>query len=424
MRDRSRTYAGMAASLALAFAVLPAGVVAQSASPAASGFPKPLLPTIDLSQVGGEGEGELNLIIWAGYAENGSNLPEYDWVNGFQDATGCVVNAKPDDTSDQMVTDMRTGAYDGVSASGDATLRLISAGDVAEIDTSTIPGFSDVAPFLQDAPHYVITTQETVDGKDQLVKHHYGVPHGWGGNSLMYRTDKVTPAPTSWNVVFDPKEASQYSGLVTAYDSPIYIADAALYLKSHAPELGITDPYELTPEQLDAAANVLKAQRPYVGQYWSLYGTEIDNFTTGQSVVGTTWPYQVNTLKASGLPVEAIVPIEGMTGWADTWMLSTKAKNPNCMLKWMAWMLTPEVQAQVAENFGEAPANPLACQYLDVGYGSYQLPGFCDKYGVNDPAFYDSISFWKTPQTACGDDRGDTCTDYELWTNKWTEIKG
>jgi putative spermidine/putrescine transport system substrate-binding protein len=424
MRDRTRTYAGLGASFALALAVLPVGVQAQDPSPAASGGHQLLLPSIDLSAVGGEGEGELNIIIWAGYAEDGSNVPEYDWVHGFEDATGCKVNSKPDDTSDQMVTDMRTGAYDGVSASGDATLRLISGGDVAEIDTSTIPGFSDVAPFLQDAPHYVITTTETVDGKEQPVKHRYGVPHGWGGNSLMYRTDKVSPAPTSWSVVFDPNQAKDYAGLVTAYDSPIYIADAALYLKSHSPELGITDVYELTPEQLDAAVKLLQDQRPFVGQYWSLFGTEIDNFTTGQSVVGTTWPYQVNTLKASGLPVEAVVPIEGMTGWADTWMMSSTAKHPNCMLKWMAWMLTPEVQAQVAENFGEAPANPLACQYLDVGYGSYQLPGFCDKYGVNDPAFYNSISFWKTPQTACGDARGDACTDYELWTNKWTEIKG
>ena len=306
---------------------------------------------------------------------------------------------------------MRTGAYDGVSASGDATLRLISAGDVAEIDVSAIPGFSDVAPFLQDAPHYV------VDGK------HYGVPHGWGGNELMYNTQSFTGV-TSWDAVFDPAKMAGYSGQVTAYDSPIYIADAALYLKAHQPDLGITDVYELTPEQLDAAVALLKAQHPFVGQYWSLFGTEIDNFTSGLSSIGTTWPYQVNTLKASGVPVDAVVPSEGMTGWADTWMMSSKAAHPNCMLKWMAWMLTPEVQTQVAENFGEAPANPLACKYLDVGYGPYKLPGFCDAYGVNDPAFYNGISFWKTPQTACGDDRGDTCTDYELWTSKWTEIKG
>ena len=410
MRDRTRTTISVGASVALALAVLPAGGLAQDASPA--GFPTPLLPTIDLSTVGGEGEGELNIIGWVGYAEDGVNVPEYDWVNGFEAATGCKVNFKTDDTSDQMVTDMRTGAYDGVSASGDASLRLISAGDVVEVDVSAIPGFGDIAPFLQDAPHYV------VDGK------HYGVPHGWGGNTLMYNTEVVTPAPTSWDVVFDPAKAAAYSGLITAYNAPIYIADAALYLKAHQPELGITDVYELTTEQLDAAVALLKAQAPHVGQYWDLFGVEIDNFTSGLSALGTTWPYQVNALKAGGVPVEAVVPSEGMTGWADTWMLSSAAKNPNCMLKWMAWMITPEVQAQVAEYFGEAPANPLACQYLDVGYGSYQLPGFCDLYGVNDPAFYDSIDFWKTPQTDCGDERGETCTDFELWTNKWTEIRG
>ena len=286
MGHRSRTSISVGASVVLALAALPAASFAQDASPAASGFPVPLLPSIDLSAVGGEGEGELNLIGWIGYAEDGVNVPEYDWVNGFEAATGCQVNFKVDDTSDQMVTDMRTGAYDGVSASGDASLRLISAGDVAEVDVSAIPGFSDIAPFLQDAPHYV------VDGK------HYGVPHGWGGNSLMYNTETVTPAPTSWDVVFDPAKSAPYSGLITAYDAPIYIADAALYLKAHQPELGITDVYELTPEQLDAAVALLKAQAPLVGQYWSSFSVEIDNFTSGVSAVGTTWPYQVNALKA------------------------------------------------------------------------------------------------------------------------------
>ena len=113
-----------------------------------------------------------------------------------------------------------------------------------------------------------------------------------------------------------------------------------------------------------------------------------------------------------------------MTGWADTWMMSSHAPHPNCMQKWMAWMLTPEVQTQVAEYFGEAPANPKACQYLDVGYGSYQFPGFCDKFGVNDPNFFNNIAFWKTPQADCGDERGQTCVDFSQWTQAWTTIKG
>lgn len=397
-----------------------APTVAPTEAPTAAASPSPValpLPDIDMSTVGGPGEGELNLIIWAGYAESGTSVPEYDWVTKFTEATGCVVNSKQDDTSDTMVTDMRQGGgtvYDGVSASGDASNRLISNGDVAEIDVTKIPGFSDVAPFLQDAPHYV------VDGK------HYGTPHGWGGNELMFRTDLVTTAPTSWDVVFDPTAAEPFKAdkLVTDYDSPIFIADAALYLKAHKPELAITDPYELTDVQLNAAVDLLKQQKAWVGKYWALYSDEMDNFTNGTTIIGTAWPYQVNALQAQGVPINAVVPTEGMTGWADTWMMSSHAKHPNCMLKWMAWMLTPYAQTQVAEFFGEAPANPKACQYLDAGYGSYAFPGFCEKFSVNVPSFYNSIAFWKTPSAECGDDRGATCTDYSEWTEKWTEIRG
>jgi putative spermidine/putrescine transport system substrate-binding protein len=397
----------------------PSSAPAESSAPAATLIPSelgtisPLKPAVDLSKVGGPGEGKLNLIIWAGYAEDGANVKEYDWVTPFEAATGCQVESKIGNTSDEMVTLLRSGGgavYDGVSASGDASNRLIANGDVAEVDPATIPGMGDVQDFLLNAPHYV------VNGK------HYGVPHGWGGNLLMYRTDLVTPAPTSWEVVFD--KSAQYAGKVTAYDSPIYIADAALYLKAHRPELGITDPYELTQEQLDAAVELLKTQQANVGKYWALFSDEIDNFKNGTTVVGTSWPYQYNALKGENVPVAAVVPSEGMTGWADTWMISSKAAHPNCMLKWMAWMLTPEVQAQVAEYFGEAPANPKACTYLDKGYGSYALPGFCDAYSVNDASFYSKIAFWKTPLPDCGDSRGQTCTDYSIWTSKWTEIRG
>jgi putative spermidine/putrescine transport system substrate-binding protein len=200
-----------------------------------------------------------------------------------------------------------------------------------------------------------------------------------------------------------------------------------LYLKAHKPDLGITDAYELTQPQFDAAVQLLKDQRPFVGKYWVSYPDQIDNFTNGTSTIGTTWPYQVNTLK--GLPkpvkVEQVVPTEGMTGWADTWMMSAHAKPPNCMYKWMAWMVTPNVQAQVAESFGESPANTKACAILDKGdLGPYALKDFCTLYHVNDKPYYDAISFWKTPQADCGDSRGKTCVDYSVWTQKWTEIKG
>jgi len=344
----------------------------------------------------GETEGKLSLIAWQGYTEP-------DVVKPFEQQTGCKVTVKYGQTSDEMVQLMRTGNYDGVSASGDASLRLIAGEDVVPIDPALIKSFGDISEALQSPPHNTI---------DDL---HYGVSYQWGANILMFNTDTVSPAPDSWGVIFD---GTSYSGKVDAYDSPIYMADAALYLKGAQPDLGITDPYELTREQFDATVELLKTQRRQIGNYWGSFTAQIQDFKQGSIVIGPTWPYQFNALKAEGVAVDAVLPSEGATGWADTWMMSSQAKNPNCMLKWMDYATTPEAQAKTAYTFGSAPANPQACTILDK-----QVPNYCADYHVTDQEYFDNIAFWKTPLQDCGDDRGLACVDYAEWTTAWTEIK-
>ncbi len=351
----------------------------------------------------GAGEGQVNLIAWAGYVEDGSTDPSVDWVTPFEDQTGCQVNVTIGNTSDEMVTLMKTGNFDGVSASGDATLRLIAAGDVAPVNVDLIPNYADVFPGLKDQPH------NTVDGV------HYGVPHGRGANLLMWRTDQVSPEPDSWGAVFDP--SSPYKGKITAYDSPIYIADAALYLMKTQPSLGITNPYELDEDQFNASVDLLKQQRELIGEYWSDYTKEQAAFAGGNSVLGTTWQVITNLLEADKVPVKAILPKEGATGWSDTWMISSKAKHPNCMYKWMDWIISPKVNAQVAEWFGEAPANAKSC-------AETADPKTCEIYHADDQAYFDQVWYWTTPQRDCLDDRGEVCKDYSEWTQAWTEIKG
>ena len=245
----------------------------------------------------GKGEGQVNLIAWGGYVEDGSTDPAADWVSDFEKETGCQVNVKIGATSDEMVTLMRTGKYDGVSASGDATLRLIAGGDVDPVNTDLIPNYKDVFKGLKDQPH------NTVDGVN------YGVPHGRGANLLMFNKDVVKPAPDSWGVVFDKN--SPYKGKVTAYDSPIYIADAALYLKATKPDLGIDNVYELDDKQFQAATDLLKEQRGIIGEYWSDYTKEQAAFTSGDSVLGTTWQVIANLVQADkkSPPVEAIIHV-------------------------------------------------------------------------------------------------------------------
>ena len=361
-------------------------------------------PSMEPQSSVGDGEGQLNLIAWAGYAENGSNDPSVDWVTPFEQKTGCKVNVKVGNTSDEMVQLMRTGQYDGVSASGDATLRLIYAGDVAPVDTNLVPNYATISEFLKDRPWNSVNGQM------------YGIPHGWGANLLMYNVATVTDAPDSWGAVFT--DAGKYKGKVTAYDSPIYIADAALYLSATKPELGIKDPYSLTTEQLDAAVELLKAQRENIGEYWSDYTKEVQAFESGTSVIGTTWQVIANTIATDNkVQVNTVLPKEGSTGWSDTWMLSSKAKNPNCMYKWMDWITSPEVNAQVAEYFGEAPAQTKACDFT-------AQKDFCELFKATDSTYAEKIRYWTTPQKQCVDGSGDNCTTYDEWVDKWQQIKG
>jgi len=393
-RHHSRVLGWSATALVVAgLAATAAGCGSSSSSKSGTTTTASNLPTSI-----GKGEGKLSLIAWEGYTQP-------DWVKPFEKKTGCKVTAKYAGSSDEMVTLMRQGGgqYDMVSASGDASVRLIRGGDVQPMNPKLIPDFKNFIGALKSPAH------NTVDGV------HYGISLQWGPNTLLYNTQKVKPAPTSWSVLYNPK----YKGQITIPDNAIQIADAALYLSKTQPDLGITDPYELNQKQFDAAVSLLKQQRPLLKKHWALASDEIDLFKNGDASLGASWPYQTNTLEADKVPVKDLIPKEGATGWADTWMLSSKSKHPNCAYMWTKWVSTPKVQAQQAIYFGETPANTKACAVMN------QLSaGSCKQYHADAPAsYFDSIKFWKTPLADCGNGKTD-CIDYNQWQKAWTEITG
>ena len=351
----------------------------------------------------GAGEGAVNIVAWAGYVENGSTDPNVDWVTDFEKETGCKVNVKNGSTSDDMVALMKTGEYDVVSASGDASLRLIYGGDVSPVNTDLIPNYADVFDNLKNQPW------NSVNGVS------YGVPHGRGANLLAYRTDIVKPAPTSWGSVFDTN--SPYKGKITAYDSPIYIADAALYLMKTQKDLGIKYPYALDQKQFDAAVALLTEQKPLIGEYWGDYLKHVASLKSGATVLGTTWQVNINLAKGEGTKVEGIKPVEGSTGWSDTWMISSKAKHPNCAYKWMDHIISPKANAGVAEWFGEAPSNAKSCELTaDKNH--------CATFHANDDAYWEDVYYWNTPTEACLDGRTDVkCVPYAEWVKAWSSLR-
>jgi putative spermidine/putrescine transport system substrate-binding protein len=378
-----------------------------SAAPSAAASAVPSGPAAQASL--GPGEGALNLIAWTGYVVGGTGgeqVQGYDWVTPFETDTGCKVTVKVGLDSGNMVQLMKTGQYDGVSASGDATLRLIAGGDVAPVNFDLIPNYKDVFEGLKNQSY------NTVNGVG------YGVPHGRGANVLMYDPTVVKTAPDSWSVVFDAN--SPYKGKVTAYNYAIYIADAALYLMKTQPDLKITNPYALDKDQLAAAVALLKVQKTLIRKYWGTAQEEIDGFANGDMAVGSAWLYQQNTINAAGgKQVASVTPKEGATGWSDTWMISTKAAHPNCMYKWMNYIISPKANADVTVYFGEAPVSAAACAEAEK-----QAPGWCDQFHAADEQYFKNIYYWNTPTVTCLDGRGDICTDFDAWTQAWTDITG
>ncbi len=355
----------------------------------------------------GKGEGEVTIVAWPGYIEDGSTDEAYDWVSKFEKDTGCEVSVKTAGTSDEMVALMTTSdEYDLVTASGDASMRLIAGKTVQPVDVKKIKGYKTVDKRLQNAPWH------TVKGK------HYGVPYQWGSNVLMYNTDVFPTAPTSWSVVFEEQtlpDGQSNSGRVQAYDGGIYVADAALYLKAHEPSLGIEDPYALNKEQFDAALELLRQQRDLVGRYWHDVTLQMEDFTNEGYVASSTWPFQVNLLQADGQPIASTIPEEGATGWADTTMMASNAPNPKCAKLWMEHSITKQVQGDLASWFGSVPAVPAACN------GNELLgPDGCATNGIEN---FDQISFWKTPQADCFG-KGKDCIPYQEWVTAYVGVIG
>jgi putative spermidine/putrescine transport system substrate-binding protein len=349
-------------------------------------------------------EDEVNVIAWAGYLENGSTDPAVDWVTPFEEITGCAVNVQLGNTSDEMVALMQSGEYDGVSASGDATERLIAGGEVGPLDVSQMSSYEQIFDDLK------LQQWNSVDGEP------YGMPHGRGANLLVWNTEAFgDESPDSWAVMFEG--GTPADGAISVYDSAIYIADAAVYLMATQPDLGIENPYALDETQFAAAIDLLEQQQELGIQYWSVYTDQQAALEGGTALAGTTWQVIVNIAQGNGATIDAVKPVEGATGWSDTWMVSTKAANPNCMLLLADWITSPWANAQVAEWFGEAPANSESCALTAD-------PDHCATFHAEETEYWTDVWYWTTATEECRDGRTDVaCVPYSEWINAWNELR-
>ncbi len=277
-------------------------------------------------------EDELAIIIWEGYADPSFAKP-------WEDANQAKIAATPASTGDEMFAAMKGSGgstYDMVSASSDLPRRLYDAGLLMEIDPAKLTNYNQLYDQFKKPPYI------TFD--DKL----YGVNFAWGPTILLYSPEKVTTEPTSWKALVD----EQFKGKITTWNYPLQIAQYALLLDPKP-----ADPFELSDEQLAQVKDILIKQRPLIRKYWDLGGEVAELFKNGEVVIGDGWPWITLQIKGSNGAVAESTPVEGVTGWSDSWCISKNAKNPDLALKWADYMIGPEGQAGVMKVLNYSVTN-------------------------------------------------------------------
>ena len=333
-------------------------------------------------------EQRLDLVAFPGYAEAGGDDPRVNWVTPFVQATGCKVHVRTVRSSTELLDVVAHGRYDGVAAFGDVTQVLTGGREVVPLNTALIPRYAAVYPALKRLP--------------QNIEHGrvLGVPHGRGPDLLLWRTDRVRPAPTGWSVLF----AQRYAGRVGLYDAAITLVAAAI-------QLGYDKPYELDAKQFRAVVRLAAEQRASVGVYWQDLTNALADYTGGNAVVGQATPRLAALLRADEVPVATAAP-PGGTARSASWMLLARGRHPGCMYRWLDYILSPKANAASARYLGEAPATPAACRYMD-----------CAAVHAGDGPWWSRLTFWRTPQHDCHDARGEVCADWFEWSDAWARIR-
>ncbi|MBD2056058.1 ABC transporter substrate-binding protein [Oculatella sp. FACHB-28] len=318
----------------------------------------------------------LTAIVWEGYTD-------VSFAQKFEQETGCAIKATYAGSSDEMFAKFRTGGgrtYDLISASGDITERLYKAGLVRPIDTSKLENYDSIfSPFQKG-------DWNSFDGKP------YGVTFAWGPNVLLYNTEKVATAPTSWDVLFDP----QYAGQITIPDNPMTIADVALWL-------GKPDPYDLTDTDLAEVKDKLLELRPSIRKFWATAGELANLFQSGEVVLAHAWPLTYTQLIEADYPVGSVNPKGQLTGWTDSWMISKNSRNVDAAYKWIDFILSGEGQKGVMDVTGYSGATELGVEAVG--------PERAKELFMDDLSLHEEIKMWQSVQ------------NYDKWVQLWNEIR-
>ena len=312
---------------------------------------------------------EITIFTWETYHEP-------PWVEAYQESRGVTVNVVETGSVDEMYAKTRSGAIepDLVFIDSGSVPRYVNAGLIVPFDASKVPNSVNVG----------LGGWQEMNSLDGEL--YGGIPYNWGTQPLMYRTDKVTPAPTSWSVLWDPK----YKGEVLMPD------DAYISVPMIALYVGANDAYNLTEEEFAAVREALRELRGQVKTITKGFDDATSIYGAGDAVVGYCQNIAVVfDLNAAGLPFVYSFPDEGTPSWVDNFCV-TERGNRDIVYDFCNYCLTPEWQAEFIQ-FSANNGILTSAAARDAGIPE----DFLKKTNILDQdqdGFFDKLSFFQPPE--------------------------
>jgi len=274
---------------------------------------------------------DLRILAWQGYADD-------DWVKEFEQQTGAKVNVVFIGTDDEIWAKIKGSEgkdFDLFAVNTAQLQRYIDAGLTTPYDLDKVPNQKETLPRFRDLSQ--------VSGVMRDGKVH-AIPFAFDCIGLIYDVDKVSPAPDSMEVLWDPK----YKGKVLAYDNGEH------NFSFTALTLGIQNPFHLSPEQMEQVKEKLVALKRNVLSFYTTADEALQIYKNND--VALIWAnygqQQMKAMKDAGAHVAYINPKEGALAWLDTWAMTSGVRDKDLAEAWVNFVLQKKIGQQLSEREG------------------------------------------------------------------------
>ena len=284
---------------------------------------------------------------------NWSDYVDPKTIGEFEKKYGIKVTYNFYDSDETLESKILTGqsGYDIVGPSNSFVGRQIKAGAYQPLDKNQLPNWKYINPKLLDL-------LKDVDPDNQ-----YAVPNYWGMNTIAINIEKVnaalgtTPMPeNSWDLVFNPEYTDKLKNCGISYmDSPVEMIPLALHYAGK-------DPNSQSKDDIDIAANIIKANRSNVLRYSS--SGYIDDLARGDVCVAIGFGGDATGKK----DIVVLVPTQGVSLWIDTLTIPKDAANLKNAYRYLNWILEPQIAARNANYVSYAPSSMPAKELIKKEY--------------------------------------------------------